>query len=107
VFHVHKGESPREEISEQPIELVLLTLFARPFGDADPANRRVARPRDPEPGGDRSKHPPGLGIGQVELVENAQCTDKSRMHRRMEGHGTRVHDKGLCVWNTKPENCFD
>jgi hypothetical protein len=100
------GDFAREEIPEQPVEFVLPTLFALPFGDTDPAHGRVAGPWDPEPGGNRAKHPPGLGIGEVELVENPQCADVSGMHRRMERHPTRVYEKSLCMWNTKPEKCF-
>jgi hypothetical protein len=90
-------DSPREEIPEQPVEFILPSLFARPLGDADAANRRVARPGDPEPDGNGAKHPQSLGIGQVEFIENPQRTDESGMHRRMERHGTRVHEEDLCV----------
>ena len=52
MFHGHIRELPREHVGEKVVELVLPTPFALALGDADPANTRVAGPRDPEPSGD-------------------------------------------------------
>jgi hypothetical protein len=107
VFHGHIRELPGEDVAEKAVEVVLSPAFALAFGDADPPNRGVARTRDPKPSGDGAKHPPSLGVRQIEFVENPQRADESGVHGRVERHPSSVDEKSLCVWNTKPKKCFD
>jgi hypothetical protein len=103
VFHEHIREPPREQVREEPVELVGTLPLAHAVGDHDPADARVARTRDPEPRRDRREQPPGIRVREPDGVEDPKGEDELRVDWRVEGHRPRMAGKFLCVWNTRRE----
>ncbi|HSK16558.1 MAG TPA: hypothetical protein VK915_10360 [Gaiellaceae bacterium] len=97
MLHEHIGEPAGEQVREKLVELVRMAPLAFPLGDDDPAHRRVAGTRDPEPGGDGAEQAPRLGVRHAEGVEDAQRLDELTVDGRVEGHGSSLERKSSCV----------
>jgi hypothetical protein len=96
VFHGPVREPPREQVRQEHVQKFRVLPLPPSLGDHDPADARVARPRDPEPGGHRPEQAPRLRVGHAEGVEDAEGEHELRVDRRVEGHPIRVARRGLC-----------
>jgi hypothetical protein len=97
VFHEHIGESAREEIGQEAVEIVGIAPFSLSLGEQDAAHGGVAGAGSPEAGSNRAEQPPRFRVAQPEGVQNPQGYEKFTLHRRMESHSPSMGEGTLCV----------